>query len=166
LLGLDFEMGLQRTLSHSFPIVIVQAEEAREKYKDQMKDYVPPKGMSASGTPVKKGGKVAKKKKDPNAPKRGKTSFMYFSTEMRAKIKEENPDATFGEMGKLTGQKFKALTPEEKLKYEALGAKDSERYKKEMAAYKSKGKKEEPDDSDGVDEDQGGDSDDDSDDSD
>jgi hypothetical protein len=128
-----------------------------------MKDYVPPKGMDASGKPVKTGGK---QKKDPNAPKRGKTSYMYFAGEMRATIKEENPDATFGEMGKLTGQKFKALTPEEKSKYEALGAKDSERYKKEMAAYKSKGKKEEADDSDGVDEDQGGDSDDDDDDSD
>jgi hypothetical protein len=123
-----------------------------------MKDYVPPKGMDASGKPMKKG---AKKKKDPNAPKRGMASFMFFSNEMRAKIKEENPDATFGEMGKLTGQKFKALTPEEKSKYEALAAKDKERYIKEMAAYTSKEKKEEAKDSDGVDEDQGGDSDDD-----
>ena len=169
LLGLDVELGLAKdTVSHSFAIVIaiviiiVQAEKAREKYKNQMKGSVPPEGMDATGKPKKPRAKK-KKKKDPNAPKRDKSSFMYFSNEMRAKIKEENPDATFGEMGKLTGQRFKALTPEEKSKYEALSAKDSERYKKEMAAYKEKGKKGEADDCDGVDDDQGGDSDDDSD---
>ena len=42
--------------------------------------------------------------------------------------------------GKLIGEKFKALTPEEKAKYEKKAADDKERYKKEMAAYKAKQK--------------------------
>lgn len=63
-----------------------------------MADYTPPAGSSKP----EKGGKgkkaPAKKKKDPNAPKRGTTSFMVFSSEMRAKIKEEKPDISFGDM--------------------------------------------------------------------
>ncbi|KAJ3008305.1 hypothetical protein HKX48_008657, partial [Thoreauomyces humboldtii] len=41
-----------------------------------------------------RGGKVVKKK-DPNAPKKALSGFMIFSQENRARIKEENPDATF-----------------------------------------------------------------------
>ena len=64
--------------------------------------------------------------------------------------------------GKLIGEKFKALTPEEKSKYEDLAAKDKKRYEREMAEYKAK-KQAEQDDSDGVNDDQDGGSDDDSD---
>jgi len=62
---------------------------------------------------------------------------------------------------------FKALTPEERGKYDKLAAKDKERYKDAMTAYnKQPAEKEDDDDdddSDGVDEDQGDDDDDDSD---
>lgn len=79
--------------------VIPQAEKDKERYKREMASYVPPAGFSSQGAKGGKGKKApAKKKKDPNAPKRGTTSFMFFSTEMRSKIKEENPDITFGQM--------------------------------------------------------------------
>jgi hypothetical protein len=39
-----------------------------------------------------------KKKKDPNAPKKPKSSFMYFSNAKRAEVKAANPDASFGEI--------------------------------------------------------------------
>eukprot|EP00586_Coscinodiscus_wailesii_P018308 CAMPEP_0172493376 /NCGR_PEP_ID=MMETSP1066-20121228/24817_1 /TAXON_ID=671091 /ORGANISM="Coscinodiscus wailesii, Strain CCMP2513" /LENGTH=51 /DNA_ID=CAMNT_0013263535 /DNA_START=337 /DNA_END=489 /DNA_ORIENTATION=+ len=47
--------------------------------------------------------KRSRGKKDPNAPKKNWTSFMFFSNAKRAEIKEENPDATFGELSKLIG---------------------------------------------------------------
>ena len=61
-----------------------------------MEDYEPPEGMKVE----KKGkGKAkGKKKKDPNAPKRGQSNFMFNSNEVQAKVKEENPDATFGQI--------------------------------------------------------------------
>jgi hypothetical protein len=37
----------------------------------------------------------------PNAPKGAKSAFMYFSTAKRSEIKEANPDASFGDLGKL-----------------------------------------------------------------
>mmetsp|Transcript_322 Transcript_322/g.459 ORF Transcript_322/g.459 Transcript_322/m.459 type:complete len:815 (-) Transcript_322:58-2502(-) len=143
-----------------------KAKADKERYKREMADYVPPAGSKGE-----KGGKgkkaAAKKKKDPNAPKRGTTSFMYFSSEMRPKIKAEKPDISFGDMGKEIGARFRALTPEEKKKYEDMAATDKIRYKKAMDAYKAKQKAEaevEDSDDDGVDDgDNGADSDSDSD---
>lgn len=40
--------------------------------------------------------KKRRSKKDPNAPKRGLSAYMFFSQENRAQVKEENPEATFG----------------------------------------------------------------------
>mmetsp|Transcript_18496 Transcript_18496/g.26118 ORF Transcript_18496/g.26118 Transcript_18496/m.26118 type:complete len:953 (+) Transcript_18496:319-3177(+) len=76
-----------------------------------------------------------KKKKDPNAPKRAKTAFMYFSTANRARLKEENPDASFGELGKLVGEAWKNLSEDDKEMYERKANSDKERYKTEMADY-------------------------------
>ena len=96
-----------------------------------------------------------KAKKDPNAPKRGKSSFMFYSTEMRAKIKEENPDLSFGDLGRKIGEMFKALSPEEKAKYEKKAAGAKQKYEAEMKTYNATAKaaKEAEEDSDGVEED-------------
>ena len=40
----------------------------------------------------------SKKKKDPNAPKKPKSSFMYFSNAKRAEVKAANPNASFGDI--------------------------------------------------------------------
>lgn len=42
--------------------------------------------------------KKSRSKKDPNAPKRGLSAYMFFSQENRTQIKEDNPDATFGKI--------------------------------------------------------------------
>src|SRR5690242_13873327 len=55
-----------------------------------------------------------KRKKDPNAPKKASSAYFHFSKKMRQKIKEDNPTATFGEIGKLLGAAWKALPAEEK----------------------------------------------------
>ncbi|KAI9473682.1 MAG: high mobility group box domain-containing protein [Benjaminiella poitrasii] len=53
-------------------------------------------------------------KKDPSAPKRGLSAYMFFSQENRSKVKEENPEATFGQLGKLLGEKWKSMSDDEK----------------------------------------------------
>ena len=35
-------------------------------------------------------------KKDPNAPKRGLSAYMFFSQAERTNVQQENPDAAFG----------------------------------------------------------------------
>jgi len=46
---------------------------------------------------------------------------MLFSQEHRAKIKEENPDITFGGIGKKLGEMWRALDDKEKEEYKAGG---------------------------------------------
>ena len=73
--------------------------------------------------------------KDPNAPKRGMSAFMFFSNAMRPKIKADNPDMAFGDIAREIGKKFKELNDEEKEEWEAKAAKDKARYEAEMAEY-------------------------------
>jgi hypothetical protein len=40
--------------------------------------------------------KKKRTKKDPSAPKRGLSAYMFFSQDQRTTVKEENPEATFG----------------------------------------------------------------------
>lgn len=42
------------------------------------------------------------------------SGFMLFSKENRAQIKEDNPDITFGQIGKKLGEMWRALSDEEK----------------------------------------------------
>jgi len=41
-------------------------------------------------------GRKTKSKKDPAAPKRPLSAYMFFSQEWRERVKAENPDAGFG----------------------------------------------------------------------
>jgi hypothetical protein len=45
--------------------------------------------------------KNTKKKKDPNAPKKNKSSYLFFCEENRETIKQKNPSSNFGEVAKL-----------------------------------------------------------------
>jgi hypothetical protein len=79
--------------------------------------------------------KRAKSAKDPDAPKRSLSAYMFFSIEHRAAVKAKNPDATFGDLGKLIAADWAALPAPAKKKYEAEAAKDKVRYEREKAAY-------------------------------
>jgi hypothetical protein len=63
---------------------------------------------------------------------------MHFSSAKRAQVKEDNPGISFGETGKKLGEMWKALSADDKKEYEALAAKDRQRYEKEMEGYRSK----------------------------
>ncbi|KAJ3205918.1 Non-histone chromosomal protein 6 [Dinochytrium kinnereticum] len=76
------------------------------------------------------------KKKDPNAPKKPMSPYLIWSNENRARIKEEHPDAGFGEIGKLLGLDWKKVTDSEKEAYKKMAEKDKARYEKELKAYK------------------------------
>ncbi|KAI8885347.1 HMG box protein, partial [Backusella circina FSU 941] len=77
--------------------------------------------------------KKKRDKKDPNAPKRGLSAYMFFSQANREKIKQENPDATFGQLGKILGEKWKAMSEDDKKPYNDKAKADKERYEKEKA---------------------------------
>ncbi|KKK18868.1 hypothetical protein P175DRAFT_0508373 [Aspergillus ochraceoroseus IBT 24754] len=76
-----------------------------------------------------------RKKKDPNAPKRGLSAYMFFANDNRDKVREENPGISFGQVGKMLGEKWKALSETERKPYEDKAAADKKRYEDEKASY-------------------------------
>lgn len=78
----------------------------------------------------------AKKKKDPNAPKRALTAYNFFFTENRENIKSKMPaETTNGELMTEVGRQWKALADSKKKKYNKMAEKDKVRYTKEVAKY-------------------------------
>lgn len=115
------------------------AKADKERYANEMKNYTPPSDEEVD----------EKRKKDPNAPKRGLTAYNFFCREMREKVKEENPDASFGDLSRIVGGKYKSLSEEELKKWNAKAKLDQVRYKEEMKDYvpaknTSSGKKSKP----------------------
>jgi structure-specific recognition protein 1 len=116
-----------------------KANADKMRYEAEMKKYSPPdvdSGSEEASSSKKKGAKKAKK--DPNAPKKGLSAFMFFSKEMRPKLKEENPNLSFGELGKLLGQVYRDLSPDELAKYEEMANSDKKRFNREIEAYEAK----------------------------
>ncbi|KAK1926568.1 putative nonhistone protein 6 [Papiliotrema laurentii] len=92
---------------------------------------------AAKAAPVKRG----KKDKDPNKPKRALSAYMFFVQDWRDRIKSENPDVTFGEVGKLLGAKWKEMSPAEKKPYEDKAEADKVRAARQKKEYEGDSKK-------------------------
>lgn len=76
-----------------------------------------------------------KKNKDPNRPKRNMSAFFLYSNANRERIKEENPEAKFGDIAKLLSVEFKAVSASERARWDQLAAEDKERYQAQMENY-------------------------------
>lgn len=117
---------------------VQRSEQDKVRYDNEIKMYVPPMGHDAHGNLMVQ--KVSKKRnkrivKDPNAPKRASGAYVFFAEEMRPKLMTENPDIKFVEMGRVLGERWRALTLEEKAKYESKAAEDKMRFQLEMQQY-------------------------------
>merc|ERR1712200_27607 len=106
---------------------------AKKAAKSPAKAKASPLKKVAKGKVEKKEKKV-KAKKDPNAPKRGLSAFMFFAKEERPKVLKDNPSFGVPEVGKELGARWGKLA--DKKKFEALAAKDKSRYEAEMKKYK------------------------------
>ncbi|KAI1617191.1 non-histone chromosomal protein 6 [Exophiala viscosa] len=87
-----------------------------------------------------------KKKKDPNAPKRGLSAYMFFANDQRDTVREENPGISFGQVGKVLGDKWKALSEKQREPYEKKAATDKKRYEDEKAKYNAAAEEDEDED--------------------
>ncbi|CAJ0575277.1 unnamed protein product, partial [Mesorhabditis spiculigera] len=88
------------------------------------------KPVKAAKSPKKE--RKVKAKKDPNAPKRGKTAYMIWLAENRARLTKPGMPVT--EVSKAAGVEWGNV--KDKSKWEKLAATDKARYEKEKAAYK------------------------------
>ena len=91
------------------------------------------KAQGADG--LKTGGKRAKRApKDANAPKKPLTAYMFFCKDARGRIKADEPELSFGELGKKLGEMWKVLDDTVKKEFVDLALKDKERFDAERAA--------------------------------
>ena len=65
-----------------------------------------------------------------------RSGFFFFCGEKRPKLKEQNPQATVGEIAKQLGAAWKIMTPEQKKPYEDQSKNDRKRYEREMEQYR------------------------------
>ena len=110
---------------------IIQSINDLELTKKDLRDIIKVATEKKKEAPSKTGSKT-RKKKDPNAPKRGKTSFMYWCADYREKHKDEGKFSA-----KVLGPIWKEMDDEEKEPFVELANADNERYKTELEAYKS-----------------------------
>lgn len=90
---------------------------------------------SSSGN-VKKKKKQAPFKKAPQAPKRFKSSYIYYSQAKHKEARNEiGADAKVTDVAKKVAQSWKCLSEEERSKWEEIARKDKERYMAEKEAY-------------------------------
>lgn len=71
-----------------------------------------PKTKTAKAKP-----KTPKSTSEKTKIKRAPSSYILFTNDMRQRVKEENPNATFGEMGKILGSMWAKLKDSEKAYY-------------------------------------------------
>jgi len=92
---------------------------------------------------LNKFGSEVKYKKAPQAPRRFKSPYIFYSTtkhkEIRAELmmhmEEGGPKLNTPEVAKLVSKAWKALSKEERQKWDDLATQDRERYEKEKLAY-------------------------------
>ena len=75
-------------------------------------------------------------KKDPSAPKRPMSAFLYFSQGKRSQIKKQNPEMKNTEISRLLGEMWRNAKPEEKDPHIAKEKAEREKYKVAIAEWR------------------------------
>lgn len=76
-----------------------------------------------------------KKKKDPNAPAKAKTSYIIYCMDMRKGVKDKHPDMKATEITSKLGKMWNDLSDAKKAVYNKKAAEDKKRYEHEMESY-------------------------------
>lgn len=115
-----------------------RAHQDKARYDAEIAAYVPPPGHDSRGVLIEDHRPKRRNKrspKDPAAPKRASGAYVFFTNEMRPKVLQEYPGIKFVELGKVLGERWRALTAEEKKKYEDMAAEDKIRFQLEMQQF-------------------------------
>jgi hypothetical protein len=76
-----------------------------------------------------------KLKRDPDAPKGAKNAFIFFCSDNREEVKDENPDMKLKEITQRLGKMWKDVDEELKEEYKEKAKQDKERYERELENY-------------------------------
>jgi hypothetical protein len=80
----------------------------------------------------KKKPKKIKKKTKADGVKRALSAYMYYASEKRSVVVAENPDAGFGEVGRILGTWWRECSDDERERYEDLAKRDKIRYERDI----------------------------------
>ena len=97
-----------------------------KEVKTTLADFLP------STSEFKKRGK----KKDPNAPKKGLSAYMFFTMDRREQVKTDQPELGFTDITKRLGEIWREMSDSDKAPYQKQADKDKVRYDNEMAKYR------------------------------
>ncbi|KAJ3069246.1 Transcription factor SOX-1 [Quaeritorhiza haematococci] len=123
------------------------SDEDRAKYQDQAKQLKDEwdearRLQQLEGLDSSNGGKGSKGKgrknrsiKEPGQPKHPMSAFLYFLTEVRPKYTAQYPGSPVGPISRMIAEAWRAMSSEEKVKYENKAHKDKARYASEMKEY-------------------------------
>ena len=119
-----------------------KSKEDKERYEREIANYVPPSEEELEAMNTKEKTKE-KKVKDPNAPKKGKSAYLFFCEEERPKVKEDLGDEVkSSEVTTELGVRWRDLHEDSSSaatkrikKYMELAKQDKERYEREKAEY-------------------------------
>ncbi|CAF2089966.1 unnamed protein product [Brassica napus] len=109
----------------------------KKESKKETKSLPPKKKAVATEEEGSSKKRKVKRKKDPNAPKKAMSGFMYFSQMERDNIKKIHPGIGFGDVAKVLGDKWRQMSAEEKEPYEAKAQVDKKRYEDQISDYKN-----------------------------
>lgn len=115
-----------------------RAQQDKARFDTEISSYIPPPGHDARGVLIEDLRPKRHKKrgpKDPQAPKRASGAYVFFTNEMRPKVLRDHPGIKFVDLGKELGERWRALTPDEKKRYEEMASNDKIRFQEEMQSY-------------------------------
>lgn len=104
------------------------------RYAEELANAPPPESDDEDDQPKKK---KKKKKRDPNMPKRPMTAFFFFLSKVRAQVTEEFPDMKVSERSKVMGERWRALSADEKQEFIDMNTEAKAAYKIAMEKYNS-----------------------------
>jgi hypothetical protein len=118
-----------------------KAKEASNKTKETKVKEVKTKEVKTKAPKAKAASK--KKEKDPAAPKKNKSSYLFFVTEKRAQVVSDFPELKGKDIVSKLAELWRELSDDEKKPFVDLAAKDKIRYEEDKKNYTS-GNKESP----------------------
>lgn len=117
-----------------------RAAQDKQRYNAELAAYRPPPGHDARGVLIEEHRPRKRSKRgprDPAAPKRASGAYVMFTNDMRPILNREFPGIKFVELGKLLGERWRALTPAQKKPYDDMAAEDKIRFQLEMQQYQA-----------------------------
>lgn len=114
------------------------------RYTKEMANYKPHSNQQQATTTTSSTAdngnkeKKVRQRKDPSAPKRSLSAFLYFSQDERPKVMALHPQWRMSECAKELGKRWADIQPEARATYDQMAAIDKERYVRDIADWKAK----------------------------